>query len=185
MADGEADKTLVERFLCGDGSAFDQIVARHKDQVAGLAYRLLGWSADADDVVQDVFLSVFKNLARFRGQCSFSTWLTTITVNMCRQHRRKRLLQLRPVKKALVAATGKSSDSAERNCMAAETFEQVRQAVRGLRSRDREVVVLRYLEEMSVADVADVLDISKNAVHVRLNRARKRLKRVLGKLVEE
>ncbi|MCX5684274.1 MAG: sigma-70 family RNA polymerase sigma factor [Planctomycetota bacterium] len=90
----DEDANLVGRFLRGDGAAFDQLVKAHQDRVARLAYRLLGWSGEVDDVVQEVFLAVFKNIAGFRGDCRVSTWLTAITVNKCRSARRSRLLRL-------------------------------------------------------------------------------------------
>jgi len=73
---------LMER---GDDSAFEQLVGAYQDHVARTAYRLMGWSGETQDVVQEVFLAALKNLGRFRGRSSLSTWLTAITVNECRK----------------------------------------------------------------------------------------------------
>lgn len=94
----QREQQLVERFIRGDESAFDEIVTAYQGRVAGLAYRLLGWPGDVEDVVQEVFLAVFKNLGKFRGDCGLETWLTTITVNKCRSWRRKHLLKRKLLK---------------------------------------------------------------------------------------
>ena len=75
---------------------FEQVVDEQQANVARLARRLLGWStngADVDDVAQDVFLTVLKHLDRFRGESSLSTWITRITINACRTHRRRRVMR--------------------------------------------------------------------------------------------
>jgi len=179
------DKLLVERFARGDASAFDRIVAMHQGRVARLAYRLLGWPGDVDDVVQEVFLAALRGRRRFRGRASLSTWLTAITINKCRSHRRKRLLQLRLVAGSRAKGSQTPAAPADQQTTDRETLDRVRRAVRVLPARYREVVVLRYLEEMPVETVGEVLRISRNTVQVRLHRARGRLKELLAGLIEE
>jgi RNA polymerase sigma-70 factor (ECF subfamily) len=165
--------------------SFEQLVADHRQRVARLAYRLLGWRDEVEDVVQDVFVSAFANMDRFRADSSVSTWLTAITVNKCRSHLRRRFLRIRWLADARRAATVKRGAAAEVEALDRESFEQVRRAVRALPDRDREVIVLRYLEEMPVSEMAAVLGASRNAVEVRLSRARARLNAVLGGLLDE
>jgi len=167
----EQDKLLHAAFVAGDESAFERIVVAHHERVARLAYRLLGWREDVDDVVQDVFLAALKRLNRFRGEASLATWLTTITLNTCRAYRRKHLLRLRWWMSA--TATAQQSVKAEFDD---ETGERVRQAVRALPANFREVIVLFYLEDWSGREIAKLLEISENAVDVRLHRARERLR---------
>ena len=85
---GREDAVLVTPVSRHDYAAFERIVAEHHPRVAGLAYRLLGWADEVDDVVQDVFLKALRNLTGFEGRSRLSTWLTRITVNTCRTHRR-------------------------------------------------------------------------------------------------
>ncbi|MCK4849863.1 MAG: RNA polymerase sigma factor [Phycisphaerae bacterium] len=168
-----------------DPVAFENLVAVHGEHINRLVYRLLGWSHDAEDVSQEVFLAALKNLKKFRGQSSLSTWLTRIAVNKARSHRRK----LRSRIRALRAAARMSRPTAESKPESAsadrEVFRRVRQAVQALPSRYREVVVMRYLEQMPTAEVVKVLGISRSAMDARLHRARRRLKEVLGDLVSE
>lgn len=166
---------------------FEQIVEQQQAHVARLARRLLGWSIaknDVDDVVQDVFLAVLKGLPKFRGQSSVSTWVTRITINGCRAHRRKRLLR-----RALYHRWARQAPTApdpepppnERD----ETHRRVRQAVGSLPNRYREVVVLRYLQGMEVDEMIQVLSLTRGAIEVRLHRARVMLKDELDSLMEQ
>jgi RNA polymerase sigma-70 factor (ECF subfamily) len=182
----DEDALLVGRFLRGDGAAFDQLVRAHQDRVARLAYRLLGWSGEVDDVVQEVFLAVFRNVSRFRGDCRVSTWLTTITVNKCRSARRRRFVRLAFLRRLSdePRAAASSRPAAEEGGAAA-AIDRVRIAVQALPARYREAVVLRYLEGMSIAEVGSALGISESATRVLLHRARARLKDRLSDLVED
>jgi RNA polymerase sigma-70 factor (ECF subfamily) len=180
----QRDEQLIERYVRGDRSAFDELVRLYQGRVAGLAYRLLGWSGDVEDVVQEVFLAVLRNLGRFRGQSSFKTWLMTITVNKCRSWRRKHLLKLK-----LLEISGFYSPapqpSAEQGMMDREAYGRVRRTLNELSMRHREVVVLHYLEEMSIEEIAKILGLRRNVVDVRLSRARAQLKTKLTDLIED
>lgn len=180
--DDADDLRLVDQFKCGDGSAFDRIVDEYAADVRVLANRLLGWDGDVEDVVQDVFLSAFTGLKKFKGQSSLRTWLYSITINKCRSHRRKKMIRLRAFPgnevKADLAATAPDS-------MTAGDFDQVRKAVRSLPFKYREVVVLRYLQESSTEKMCEVLGLSANVIHVRLNRARAMLKQKLSNLMDD
>src|SRR4051794_19333343 len=86
------DSSVAQRFAAGDTAAFTQVVALYQTRVARLASRLLGWSGDVDDVVQDVFLAALTKAGTFRGEASLWTWLTTLTLNQCRTRQRRALL---------------------------------------------------------------------------------------------
>ncbi len=185
MAKIGEEQALVERFRRGDDSAFDGIVERHSAAVAALANRLLGWPGDVDDVVQDVFVAAFVHLKEFRGECRLRTWLFTITVNTCRSHRlrwRRRRLWVRKLDDPEAAG---QDQGAEQPAMDKETFARVRRAVQALPRKYREVVVLRYLQGLEPDEIGELLGVKANAVQVRLNRARTRLKERLGDLLEE
>jgi RNA polymerase sigma-70 factor (ECF subfamily) len=181
---GLEDGQLVEGHASESRSALDRLVAAHQDRVAGLAYRLLGWPEEVDDVVQEVFLAVLKNLDGFRGASSVETWIMTITVNTCRKHQRRRWVRWRWLTRAKRELREGAVESAEGVARQAETSALVRQAVRDLPQRYREVVVLRYLEGMAIAEIGEMLDISVSNVNVRLTRARQRLKVSLAGQVE-
>ncbi len=179
VRDADEDR-LTTGLVAGDAAIFDQLVWRHQDRVARLARRLLAWPADVDDVVQEVFLAVWVHRERFRGRSSLSTWLTTITVNKCRNHERNRLLRLRLIRQPAVVEAGRPTNRPPP--LDTGAFARVQDGIRALPRRYREVVVLRYLEEMPVRDIGEVLGISEGAAHVRLSRAKDRLARSLEPL---
>ena len=170
----------MERFRRGDDSAFEQIVESYGAEIAAFANRLLGWPQDVEDVVQDVFVAAFKGLKRFRGDSSLRTWLFTITVSKCRTHRYKRFLRLRPLPTDGEECHPSSNVGSDGHAIDAETSLRVRKAVRTLPPKYREPIVLRYLQGLETTEICKLLRISTNSLHVRLNRAKKRLRETLG-----
>ena len=179
------DALLAARVARGEPAAFDELVVAQQDRISRLVYRLLAWSNEAEDVTQEVFLAALKNMKKFRGQSRLSTWLTQIAVNKCRSHRRKLRVRLGFLVNPAKLAKRQSEPPPQTALMDRETFGRVRQAVWTLPWRYREVVVLRYLEQVPTVEVARVLGITRAAVETRLHRARARLKEVLAELVAE
>jgi len=173
------------QFGRGDDSAFDAIVERHSAEIAALANRLLGWPGDVEDVVQEVFIAAFLGLRRFRAQCRLRTWLFAITVNKCRSWRLRRRRSVSVVRiddPEAIAGPDAGSDGVAMN---EETFARVRRAVQALPQKYREVVVLKYLQGLETHEACELLNLTVNAMQVRLNRARARLREQLGDLFEE
>lgn len=185
MAKTIDDEHLVEQFNRGDESAFDRIVEQYSSDIAALANRLLGWSGEVEDVTQDIFLAAFLGLKKFRCECSLKTWLFTITVNKCRSYRYKRMLRRRRISQVADKAFLASAGTADKAPMDSETFDRVRRAIQALPAKYREPVVLRYLQELGTDQISRILGISKNALQVRLNRARARLRDDLAELTKE
>lgn len=160
--------------------ALEELVRDHHQSVSRLAHRLLGWRGDAhevEDLVHDVFLAAFKQQqrGRFRGESSAWTWLAAITINRFRSHRRRQLLWLRWSTSQQHTATD-SADHLERD----DTARHVRAAVAKLRPADRELIVLHYLEEFAFEKIAEMTGIRIATLHVRMHRARARLKVLLN-----
>lgn len=157
----------------------ESVIAAHGAYLARLAHRLLGWSDDVDDVMQEVFLAVHRGLPRYRGHASMRTWLAAITVNTCRSHqRRRRLWSLRSHREREDVPSPLSLDNTEME-------RAVRDAIRALPARYREVVLLTHLEGMPVPRVSEILGIGASAVHARLQRGRAMLREALAPLVAE
>jgi RNA polymerase sigma-70 factor, ECF subfamily len=184
----DADADLIARFARGEAAAFDLLVRKHRAQVAGLAYRLLVWPEDVEDVVQEVFLAALRGLPSFRGDASLTTWLTRITINKCRSQRRRRMLSpLRWLGAARNGSAGSTCQAppADRPMLDHERFERVRRAIDRLPGRYREAIVLRYIEQMSVEEAGEALATRPATVQVWLHRARKLLKDSLADLMKE
>src|SRR3954464_10779953 len=87
---GDTDVDLIDAVLAGSRDAFESLLRRHYDRIHGLAWQLTGSRADADDVAQDVCCTLVEKIGSFRGEAKFTTWLTGITFNACRDFRRRR-----------------------------------------------------------------------------------------------
>jgi RNA polymerase sigma-70 factor (ECF subfamily) len=180
LSDDEA--SFAGRLARGDAEAFDQLVALYQPRVARLAQRLLGWNGDIDDVVQDVFLTAWNKVGNFRRESSLWTWLTVITLNQCRSRiRRRSLLQRLPFR----LVRREAHPPADRSSIRQETDQRVREAVAALKPKERELIVLHYLEHRPAAELAELVGVSRNTVEVRLHRARQRLKETLADLATE
>ncbi|MFQ5414546.1 MAG: RNA polymerase sigma factor [Phycisphaerae bacterium] len=159
-------------------------IADHRDRVARLVHRLLGWSVDTEDVVQDVLVTALAAVHRFRGHASIATWITRIAINTCRRHHRRRTVRawLRGQPYDAVGEPPAAPDRTDPDD--ADKLVRVRRAIRHLRPKYREVVVLWYLEDMPTDAVARVLGVSRGTVETRLTRARRSLKHALADFAE-
>ncbi len=184
LASARAEAELVRRAAAGDRAAFASLVRTHQDRVARLVWRLLGASGDVEDVVQCVFVAALDKLRSYRGEAGFASWLTAIAINQCRSFQRKRrfwgILRARLRHRPQVL-----EPAADQGTVRRQAVERVQAALRELSVADREVIVLRYLEELPVSELAGLLGLAKNAVEVRLTRARGRLRGLLGDLMED
>ena len=182
------DETVIERFIRGERGAFEQVVAAHGQRIARLAHRLLGWPDDVEDVVQDVFLAAWQNRKKLRGKRgtrSLDAWLKVMTINHCHTHRRRRLTRWLRRKRFQADHRPAPAPPVDTQALAGEDTAAVRAAVRRLPPRDREVLVLHYLQQTPIAEVGDLLGLSRNAVEVRLHRARKRLRAQLNGFLKD
>lgn len=181
---GADDSALALRFGREEPGAFEEVVSVFQHRVARLASRLLGWNADVDDIVQDVFLAALTGARGFGGKASLWTWLTTITLNRCRRHLRRRAVWQRFWAAAQNSAAP-SVPASDVPIIGAELSQHVRAAVAALPPRDREVVVLFHLEGRSAEEVGQITGDTANAVQIRLHRARGKLSGTLAPLARE
>lgn len=141
-----------------------------------LLHRLLAWRGsghDLDDVLQDVLLKAWRARASFRGDAQLSTWLARIAITTAQSHARRTALHRRLFGWLLPDVASPASDGNE-------PLDATLLAMQQLPHADREVLVLRYLEQRDIADIATLLGCSRAAVDARLSRARSRLRQDLG-----
>ena len=163
-----------------DDATFERIVAIHQQRVTRLVHRLLERPDDVEDVVQEVFLAVLTKSNHFRGQSKLSTWLTRIAINKCRSYRRRRLLEIRTWFRLAEAAGVQHQHQRQPDDEPETIHHELNRAVHRLKAKYREPIVLRYFEDLSAAEIAEVLGISTGAVDARLTRARRQLKEMLS-----
>jgi RNA polymerase sigma-70 factor (ECF subfamily) len=173
----------------------EEIYEKHAPRVYNLARRLLGNAPDAEDVTQDVFLQVVRNLPTFRGEAAFSTWLYRVAVNAALAYRRKRALREgRRVPDPLEEFAEDGSHRApvrrwvsrpEQQLLDREAHQVIEQAIAGLPESYRDVYVLADVEELASAEIAEMLGLSVAAVKSRLHRARLLMRKALAPYFEE
>jgi RNA polymerase sigma-70 factor (ECF subfamily) len=185
------DDELVRRLRTGEEAAYQVLLSRFQQPVYNLSFRLLNDAGDAADVVQEVFLKVFRNVGHFRRQSSLKTWIYRITVNEAHNQRRwffrhrSREVGLddepeRSRSRAVPDAARSPFDYAfdrERHIL-------IENALARINPLFREVVVLREIEDLSYEEIADVLQISLGTVKSRIMRGREALREELTARLE-
>ncbi len=188
----DPDYETVLRCQKGDVEAFEQIVIRHQKKMFNISYRMTGDYNEAAEVVQDAFLSAYKNIKGFRGGARFSTWLYTIVINLSRN----RLKQMKArthreplsIDDPLRTNDGEMKldhpsndvpvpDRLERH----EVKQWVHGCIKSLEDEFREVVVLRDIQGFSYSEISDMLKVAEGTVKSRLHSAREYLKNCLKK----
>jgi RNA polymerase sigma-70 factor, ECF subfamily len=176
------DEELMARTAKGDRQAFDTLVKRHMQRVYATARGMLNRKPDAEDVTQDVFTRVWVYASRWRaGEAALTTWLHRITMNCCYDHMRKHGKDPKAEVPDDMASSEKDGEAkyAERQKNA-----RVREALQLLPERQRMAVTLCYLQEMTNAEAADVMEIHIKALEGLLVRARKTLRPMLEEMRE-
>lgn len=180
----ERDLSLIEAYRAGRHEAFEELVRSYDQQVQRILAGLNVVSGDVEDLVQDVFLRVFRNLHLFRGQSSFYTWLYRITVNVFFDHNKKRKradVRLARLQSALVDVSTVRHDGEDPFVATLETLteEELTKAIASLPEAFRTVVAMREIQDLSYEEISGITGISIGTVRSRLSRARTRLKELL------
>jgi RNA polymerase sigma-70 factor, ECF subfamily len=192
MLHEKIDSDLVELFRGGDHAAFSELISRYSEKAHNLAMRITRNQEDTEEVLQDVFVTVFKKIDSFKGESAFSSWLYRITVNTAFMKLRKRkqsatisLEEVTPsVKESWVA---NRSDAADVNylCSQHQLRAELDDAVQKLPEEYRIIFILRDVDGLSNQEVSEVLEISVPAVKSRLHRSRLMLRKRLARFYED
>jgi RNA polymerase sigma-70 factor (ECF subfamily) len=171
----------------GDREAFETLVDLYQDKMYYLALRMLGNAQEAEDVVQETFLRVYMNLDRYDEAHKFSTWIYRIANNLCidRLRRRKPTLSLDfedengETTGSGYAVLSGDEDRPEEQMILSELQSTVRDAIDKLPDKYKSVVILRYLHDLSLQEIGEVLDLPVTTVKTRVHRAREALRLTL------
>lgn len=183
------DHVLVKAHVNGDRTAFEVLFRKYKDVVHRLVYSIVRDETLVQDVVQEVFLLVYRHLHKFRQDSAFKTWVYRIAVNEAIRHL-SRLKRWQPLPDVEIESTTTTTlvvstvgDSPERVLIEQEQRERIGEAIAAMKAHHRLILNLFYLEEMPVQEIARVLDIPEGSVKSRLFYARDALKKVLDPLL--
>jgi RNA polymerase sigma-70 factor, ECF subfamily len=169
------DAELVRRCRAGDGKAFELLFRRHAGQVAGLVHRMVGPSAELEDLVQEVFLQVIRSLAGFRDEARFSTWLYRVAVNVVLMHRRAQGRRPRLVDEEKAPPQADSSPLAESALETSLRVQAFYRLLTRLSDKKRTVFVLHELEGLTPARIGEIVGAPVLTVRTRLFYARREL----------
>lgn len=167
-----SDEDLALAAAGGDRAAFAALVGRHYDRIHGLAFRLTGRRAEADDLAQDICAALPRRLTGFRGEARFTTWLYRVVVNAAQDQRRRQEVRTR-------AATGWGDwERARQDAMAQDRAAQdwLTAAMAQLPPDLRDTVALVLGEDMTQAEAARVLGLSEGTIAWRMSEVKKRLR---------
>ena len=180
--DNLPDEELIERVRAGDQDLYEILVRRYNERLYRVARAIVRNSEEAADIVQETLVRAFARLGQFSGAARFSTGLTKIAVYeaLARLRRRARTTNLGTPdsgSQSVVDALESLSPSPEEQTLRTQALEMLEAAVDALPPALRSVFMMREIEEMSTRETAECLDISEEAVKIRLHRARKLLRR--------
>ncbi len=188
----KSDLELIKEFRSGDQSSFEELLSRYSNKVFSLASRLTRNAEDAEEVLQDVFVTVHRKIESFEGKSSFSSWLYRVTVNAAFMKLRKRRQDHSIAFEDLVqqpnaAAMLKSpeSDYVDAQSIRNQMLEALENAIRKLPDDYRPVFILRDVDGLTSREVGRILDLTVPAVKSRLHRSRLMLRRRLNRFFDE
>lgn len=199
-APGEAavdpDRELIERCKKKQPAAFEMLVKRYQDRVFNLCFRFLREREVAEEVAQDVFVSIYKHIEGFKGDAKFSTWLFRVVANHC--HNKSKYLRRRKHKmqdsldEAIDTEDGEMRrDLPDDPALSPEELatrrgmnERIQEAIGHLDEDHRVIVLLRDVEDMSYEEIGEILGLPEGTVKSRLHRARNELRERLSKTNE-
>jgi RNA polymerase sigma-70 factor (ECF subfamily) len=187
--DDSPDALLLEGLRTGDERSYEELVQRFQHPVYNLVYRLATDPGDAADIVQEVFLKVFRGIGSFRGQCSLKTWIYRIAVNEAHNNRR-RFSRKRGHEVGLDEDQGEGltfdqvlpdhSPSPFDVASDQETHAAIEAALQRIKPNFRSALVLREVEGLSYEEIADVLQVNLGTVKTRILRGREALRQELN-----
>jgi RNA polymerase sigma-70 factor (ECF subfamily) len=192
----ELERSLLRRLRDRDERAFRELVTAHRDRVYNITFRMLGNRAEAEDVAQEVFITVFKTIDTFREESKFSTWLYRVAVNHSK-NRIKYLSRRQDRNQDELDETNANSSSSDapisapvpsapdRALEGAQMEKLLQEAIATLDEDQRVVVVLRDVEDLSIEEICDITGLPDGTVKSRLHRARLALRKKLQRHVGE
>jgi len=173
------DYRLIELCRVGDSSAIENFVRTYQQDIHRLALSILDDSGEADDATQEALLSALRALDSFHGTSSLKTWLYSIAVNVCRNRLQRHRRQERLTKILGDILRIRSTPSVEEAAIQNESNAALWRVIHSMNEKHRIPVVLRYYHDLSVPEIASVLQLPEGTVHSRLNTARRQLHDIL------
>jgi RNA polymerase sigma-70 factor (ECF subfamily) len=184
---------LIRAAQAGDQDAFEELVRNYDQNVLRMAYNLLHSQEDARDVYQEAFLRVYRNLPKFRFDCSFSTWLYRIVANLCLDQLRKRKVRKEdapsvdtgdgPLDRFQFVPESRADVDPQRQLMSAQVGNRIQAVLDELTPRERIVFEMRHYQGMRLRAIGEALGVTEEAAKNCLFRATQKMRAALGDFV--
>jgi len=186
----DEEKKLIARCRQGEEAAFEELIKTHEKRVFAVAFGMLADIDETREVAQQAFIAVYKQIGMFRGDAKLSTWIIAIVIRLCRCRRRwwyRRKLRIvasldemdAVQKENILGQVREQWPNPGETALQHETRRQLISALRKLNERDKMVIVLRGIKELSYEEIAKIMNCRVGTVKSRLNRARQELKKLL------
>ena len=177
------DNELIKQCLEGDTDVFEELIRRYKNLVYSVIWRMVNDSEETNDLAQEVFIKVFKNLNKYQPEYKFSTWIIRIATNHVIDFRRKKKATTVNIDEMIYEPS--SEETPESNYLRKEKIKLVNDALNSLPDMYKIPMVLYHQQDLSYQEIADTLSIPLSKVKNRIFRARKMLKEYIEKEKEE
>lgn len=190
------DSLLVEAIKAGEMQQFEVLVDKYKDKIYNMARNITGSQQEAQDLAQDIFLLIYKNIGSFQGRSSLSTWIYRISINKCLDWQRK---QQR--KNSFLHTLYRSTDqdqhidpmeqlpnrqpTPEEQYIKNEQIRELRNIIQGLPEKYQKVIILFHYQQMTYQEIADVLELPVRTIETQLYRGKQKIREQLIRTVEK
>jgi RNA polymerase sigma-70 factor (ECF subfamily) len=184
----DSEKIWLKQSKSGDLESFERLIEKYQHVAYNIAYRMVGNEEDAKDITQEAFIKVFKSIASFREDSSFSTWLYRIVMNTCKDELRKKKLKVISIDRDIeVGESSVSFEIPDHTYSPEVVYEKkqlhamLSQALTDLPEQNRIVVIMRDVQGFSYEDIAECINIPVGTVKSRINRGRHMLREMITK----
>ena len=176
----QGEKELMFKIAQRDEQSFQQLMDGHAFVIRQLVNRLLSFDLESEDVVQQVFLIVWRKAETFRCECSIRTWLTRIAIRQARNHQRALSRWWKRAERLWMNFPHNGSSSITGTYEVDPRWDAIQSAMKNLSYIDREILILVYLQEQSIAGLSQTMNEQVNTLEVRLHRAKQRLRMLIA-----
>lgn len=171
----ESDQDYINLVLAGNANAFANLVDRYKEMVFTLCLRMLRNREEAEEAAQDTFIKTFKSLERYKGDAKFSTWLYKIAYNNCLDRLKKQKRRAPVVSLEITGENAASLSNVFDSIDESDKKKTINECLNLMEPEERFLLILYYLEEKSLKEISDIMNINTNNLKIKLFRGRKKL----------
>lgn len=180
------DREIIEMAAAGDMDAFRLLVERHQSFVYGVARRIVGRDSDAEDIAQETFVKLWKNLGKYRSESKLTTWMYKIVANLSYDYLKSSYGRHQKYSEPLEGEKPHASvEPADQQMMDREFHEAVVRMTEDLSPKQRAVFVLRDVEGLSVKEISEMLSMSAGMIKSNLHRGRKRIAELISSFYQQ